>query len=85
MALPGGRRDPQDADLGVTAAREAREEVGLLLDEPIGRLEDHGGRLRGGVVANYVFALDTPAQLAEFSIIRDTDAAADGAVFVTYF
>lgn len=63
MALPGGRRDPDDPDLAVTAAREAREEVGLLLDEPIGRLDDHGSRLRGGVVANYVFALDTPQQL----------------------
>ena len=40
----------------------------------------------GHMVTNEdVFALDTPAQLAEFSIIRDTAAVEDGAVFVTYF
>ena len=32
VALPGGRRDPDDADLSVTARRETREEVGLDLD-----------------------------------------------------
>jgi 8-oxo-dGTP pyrophosphatase MutT (NUDIX family) len=30
IALPGGRRDPDDYDLTVTALREAREEIGLL-------------------------------------------------------
>jgi 8-oxo-dGTP pyrophosphatase MutT (NUDIX family) len=58
MALPGGRRDPADPDLCVTAAREAEEEIGVHLDEPVGRLDDHRGRsTRTGVVATFVFAL----------------------------
>lgn len=32
MALPGGRRDPQDPDLVTTAFRETHEEVGIRLD-----------------------------------------------------
>lgn len=40
MALPGGRRDPDDADLLDTARRETLEETGLRL----GR-EDHLGEL----------------------------------------
>lgn len=38
MALPGGRRQPRDPDLAATAAREAREEVGLVLGPPLARL-----------------------------------------------
>ncbi len=42
MSFPGGRREPEDADLRETALREANEEVGL---EPasanfVGRLDD---------------------------------------------
>jgi len=43
MALPGGREEPSDADLGATAERETLEEVGLdlrLLGERLGRLSD---------------------------------------------
>ncbi len=31
LALPGGRRDPEDDDLLATAIRETREEVGIVL------------------------------------------------------
>jgi len=42
MALPGGRRDPQDEDLIATAVRETFEEVGLRLERPdlLGGLDD---------------------------------------------
>jgi 8-oxo-dGTP pyrophosphatase MutT (NUDIX family) len=32
LALPGGQRDPRDADLAATALREAHEELGLAAD-----------------------------------------------------
>ncbi len=41
MALPGGRRDPEDPDLEGTAIRETREETGVRLDlgpHSLGRL-----------------------------------------------
>ena len=43
MALPGGHREPTDADLAATAERETLEEVGLDLGahgERLGRLSD---------------------------------------------
>jgi 8-oxo-dGTP pyrophosphatase MutT (NUDIX family) len=58
MALPGGKRDRDDADAGATAVREAREEVGVALPAPAGRLDDVRGRLRAGIVATFVFTLD---------------------------
>jgi 8-oxo-dGTP pyrophosphatase MutT (NUDIX family) len=33
LALPGGQRDPSDADLAATALREANEELGLARDQ----------------------------------------------------
>lgn len=39
VALPGGRWSPGDADLHATAAREAREEVGVEVGEPLGHLD----------------------------------------------
>jgi 8-oxo-dGTP pyrophosphatase MutT (NUDIX family) len=42
MALPGGRREPEDQDLLATVIRETREEVGidLIADELLGILDD---------------------------------------------
>ncbi|MFA9433019.1 CoA pyrophosphatase [Egicoccus sp. AB-alg2] len=62
MALPGGKRDADDPDLAATAVRETREEVGIALQHPAGRLDDHRGRRNAGLVATYVFVLeDRPA------------------------
>lgn len=62
MALPGGRRDPDDPDLVATAVRETAEEVGLPLppDSLIGSLDDVVPRtptLPPIAVRPYVFAL----------------------------
>lgn len=38
ISLPGGHREPGDPHLAFTAARETREEVGLVLDPEGGRL-----------------------------------------------
>ena len=62
-ALPGGKRHGEDADLVVTARRETYEEVGVALGDPLGRLDDNGGRTHFGVVSTYVFHLDAPAPL----------------------
>lgn len=58
MALPGGRREPADPDLAATAARETREEVGISLPDPVGRLDDHRERFGRGYVATFVYALE---------------------------
>jgi 8-oxo-dGTP pyrophosphatase MutT (NUDIX family) len=62
MALPGGRRDPGDADLTTTAIRETAEEVGLELPRTslLGSLDDVVPRtpvLPPIAVRPYVFGL----------------------------
>lgn len=56
-ALPGGRHEEIDRDLAVTARRETAEEVGVEVDEPVGRLDDIGGRTHPGVVSPFVFTV----------------------------
>lgn len=62
VAFPGGRHEPTDSDLRVTAIRETREETGVDLSgaEPLGVLDDLYPRtatLPPVRVRPYVFAL----------------------------
>jgi 8-oxo-dGTP pyrophosphatase MutT (NUDIX family) len=63
IAFPGGRRDPDDADLRATAMREVREEIAVDLAgaEPLGTLDDLYPRtpvLPPVVVRPFVFGLN---------------------------
>jgi 8-oxo-dGTP pyrophosphatase MutT (NUDIX family) len=68
VALPGGRHEPDDPDLRVTAMRETREETGVELGgaEPLGVLDDLYPRtptLPPVRVRPYVFALSGAPRL----------------------
>lgn len=60
LAFPGGKREPIDESLLLTAVRETREEIGLALDPAtcLTRLDDVIARTRGTRVAQFVFALE---------------------------
>lgn len=63
MALPGGRREPQDADLLGTARRETHEETGIALPRTalLGELDDLAPKtpmLPPIVVRPFVFGLE---------------------------
>ncbi len=62
MALPGGRREPDDESIYDTARRETLEEVGIDLAKGrlLGRLDDVGPRTMPGslVVSTLVVAID---------------------------
>lgn len=68
VALPGGRHEPSDPDLFVTATRETREETGIDLSsaEPLGVLDDLYPRtptLPPVRVRPFVFALSSAPRL----------------------
>ena len=78
MALPGGRRDPADASLQVTAVRETREETGLDLDVEgvlLGRLEEikpESVRLPKLTISPFVYGVS--AQVKASVASREVDA-----------
>ena len=77
MALPGGRRDPEDHDLASTAARETLEEVGVSLPKPLGELDHFSGTRRSPqvpalLVAPFVYTLDARPQLTENYEVEST-------------
>lgn len=71
-ALPGGKQDPSDKDLTMTAYREAQEEVALPLDSPaiytLGRLEPF-------ISIHRVFVTPIIAFLAQPVILRSLKAS----------
>lgn len=90
IALPGGRRDPQDADLLATAMRETLEETGVDLGvaERLGTLDDLYPRtphLPPVVVRPFVFSVEyapalvpshevTSAFWVPLSVLRSSEA-----------
>ena len=77
IAFPGGRRDPDDADLRATAIRETMEEVGVDLSaaERLGVLDDLYPRtpvLPPVVVRPFVFALTARPTIVAGPEVQDT-------------
>jgi len=70
MAFPGGRKNPEDADLCITIHREVKEEVGIDLDsqgEYLGRLAElqamSRGRLVSMTVTPFIYLIAPDAEL----------------------
>lgn len=69
VSFPGGHAEERDADLGDTAMRETREEVGVRLDRTrlLGRLPTRRAKARGRPVRTaitpFVFRLEAPPPL----------------------
>ncbi len=77
MAFPGGRRDPADADVAETAARETREEVGLALGRPLAQLDDQSGNPRTSnlgplVISPFVYEVKQRPLLAPNGEVQST-------------
>jgi 8-oxo-dGTP pyrophosphatase MutT (NUDIX family) len=62
ISLPGGRRDPEDADLAATARRELTEELAIPPDaiDIVGRLDDVETLASGFVVAPFIALATEP-------------------------
>jgi 8-oxo-dGTP pyrophosphatase MutT (NUDIX family) len=80
MSFPGGRREPEDADLRETATREANEEIGLDPADAsfVGRLDDIRTVTRFSVrpfVAHVPDRTYTPhsAEVAEVAVLSIAD------------